>query len=63
MKYIDTKCIVCERIFIRREVRHKGKSSCNSARGKNCITCSKQCSKVYNRIAQKIRSKNDKRKR
>lgn len=47
---IRKSCIICNREIIR------GKSwSKTPQRGRNTVTCKKECSKIYNRIAQYIR--------
>ena len=58
MEYRLKKCIVCQREFLQRQAKANPRSKCNRARGLNCITCSKECSKIYNRIAIYIKNKN-----
>lgn len=58
-KYKTSKCIVCERRFLKiRKKRTSKRSALDTPvfRGSNYITCSKECSEIYRRIYHRIYS-------
>lgn len=49
------KCVVCLREFECYDY-HRGARSSNKRRS-NCITCSKKCAKMYNRVYEYVKAK------
>ncbi len=47
------KCIVCEKIFNYNSISTHKRSSSKLVRGKNMITCSSKCSRIYARVSRK----------
>lgn len=58
MKILRSKCIICEKEFLQPDRPRSGRrrSLSPTMRGKNCITCSGKCSKMYSRIKNRIKS-------
>ena len=49
------KCIICEREFLYNSLKGKNRgASVVTKRGRNALTCSMNCSKIYTRIVYKI---------
>lgn len=54
----ERNCVVCSNTFNYRTKGAQGKHfKIKNLRGKNMITCSRKCSKIYNRIAHYIYTK------
>jgi len=65
MYYLKTEqieCIVCKKEYPRRLKSRIGRSSRIYTRGKNTITCSPKCARIYSRKYYQIRKKYFKRK-
>lgn len=61
--YLKGKCIVCEReILLRKKPRRGRRFVVRNILGKNRITCSRKCAKVYERVYNRVYEKNKKRK-
>lgn len=56
MKINKRKCLVCEREFEYSETPVHNTNTRN-LRSKHCVTCSKECSRVYDRVARYLRVK------
>ena len=61
METEQIECIVCRKEFARRFKSRSGRSPVNE-RGKNTITCSSKCSRIYSRAYYQIRKEYFKRK-
>lgn len=56
-KISKRKCIICEEVFEYRTKPNCRVNKIKSYRGKNMITCSSKCSKIYDRVSHYVRSK------